>query len=267
MPDMTVSMERTRNIQEYISSELQAARTAAAVPGFVIRQMGGAGAIGKVAKDPKTGLTMEQIQPNTLTYMSPGDDIKFPQPGRPNVAAPMFLSTILRLIGMSRGLSYETVTRDISKTNYSSHRGGQLEDRKTYKRKQKKLIAKFCDRLYERWFLEAAVLSGKLLLSNFFSDEKARRRYVKHRWSVPGWQWVDPVKEVQAVEHQLSLGISTLAEVCGEQGKDWYEVVRERQREIEVCREMGIELPWFAPTVAPSPFLPDEEVKKDGEEN
>jgi capsid protein len=73
---------------------------------------------------------------------------------------------------------------------------------------------------------------------------------------------VDPVKETQAVEHQLSLGVSTLAEVCGEQGKDWYEVVRERQREIEVCREMGIELPWFAPTYMPAPFPEDEEAKK-----
>jgi lambda family phage portal protein len=268
MPDMTVSMERTRNIQEYISSELQAARTAASVPGFVIREMpGGGGAIGRTVKDPKTGQTIEEIQPNTLTYMSPGEDVKFPQPGRPNVAAPMFLSMILRLIGMSRGLSYETVTRDISKTNYSSHRGGQLEDRKTYKRKQKKLIVKACDRIYEQWFLEAAVLSGKLLLSNFFADEKARRRYAKHRWSTPGWQWVDPVKEVQAVEHQLSLGIATLSEVCGEQGKDWYEVVRERQREIETCREMGIELPWFATAFAPAPFQPDGEVKKDEGEN
>jgi lambda family phage portal protein len=197
--------------------------------------------------------------------MGLGEDVKFPQPGRPNVAAPLFLATILRLIGMSRGLSYETVTRDISKTNYSSHRGGQLEDRKTFKRKQKKLITKFCDRVYEQWFLEAAVLSGKLQLSNFF-DEKAQRRYMKHRWSTPGWQWVDPVKEVQAVEHQLSLGIATLAEVCGEQGKDWYEVVRERQREIETCREMGIELPWFAPTYTPAEFVPDEEEKEDGKE-
>lgn len=148
MPDMAVSMERTRNIQEYIASELQAARTAASVPGFVTREQGaGAAGIGRGAIDPKTGQKIEQIEPNTLYYLKPQEDIKFPQPGRPNVAAPLFLSMILRLIGMSRGLSYETVTRDLSKTNYSSHRGGQLEDRKTYKRKQKKLIRKACDRI------------------------------------------------------------------------------------------------------------------------
>lgn len=262
MPDMTVSMERVRNIQEYINSELQAARTAAATPGFVTRTRGAGGSVGRVTgKDPKTGQIIEQIQPNTLMYMGPDEDIKFPQPGRPNVAAPMFLSTILRLIGMSRGLSYETVTRDLTKTNYSSHRGGQLEDRKTYLRKQKKLIAKFCDKVYENWFLEAAVLSGKLLLNNFFSDEKARQRYTRHRWSTPGWQWVDPVKEAQAVELQLSLGIATLREICGEQGKDWYEVVRERQQEIETCRAMGIELPWFIPKE------PSMEVKNEEDED
>lgn len=262
MPDMTVSMERSRNIQEYITSELQAARTAAATPGFVTRQRGTGAAIGRVGKDAKTGQVVEQIQSNTLTYLGPDEDVKFPQPGRPNVAAPTFLSMILRLIGMSRGLSYETVTRDLSKTNYSSHRGGQLEDRKTYLRKQKKLIAKFCDRVYEQWFLEAAVLSGKLLLPSFFADERARKRYSLHRWSTPGWQWVDPVKEIQAVERQLALGVSTMAEICGEQGKDWYEVLRERQREIETCRAMGMELPWFNPQMELTPIPPDEEEKE-----
>jgi lambda family phage portal protein len=267
VPDMAVSMERTRNIQEYIAAELQAARTAASVPGFVTRQAaGGPAAIGRIGKDPKTGQVTESIQPNTITYMSPGDDIKFPQPGRPNVAAPAFLSMILRLIGMSRGLSYETVTRDISKTNYSSHRGGQLEDRKTYKRKQRKLLTKFCDRIYVDWFLEAAVLSGKLSMPNFFADDRARERYAKHRWSTPGWQWVDPVKEIQAVERQLSLGVSTMAEICGEQGKDWYEVLRARKREIEACKEMDMELPWFAAlSQAPAPIDAEDGEKEDEE--
>ena len=109
------------------------------------------------------------------------------------------------------------------------------------------------------------MLSGKLLLNNFFADEKARQRYARHRWSTPGWQWVDPVKEAQAVELQLSLGIATLREVCGEQGKDWYEVVRERQQEIETCREMGIELPWFTPDKSQMEVKDEENEQKQGE--
>lgn len=248
--DMTVSMQRNRNLEEYITSEQEAARTAAGTAGVVISQMG-AGAVGIGRQNTKNGERIETIKPNSVHYLNPNEDIKFPQPGRPNPAAPLFISTILRQIAMSRGLSYETVTRDISKTNYSSHRGGQLEDRKTYKRKQKILITKFCDRVYN-WFLEAAVLSGRVALPNFFNDAKARKRYSAHRWSTPGWQWVDPLKEIQAVEGQLSLGITTLSEVCGEQGKDWYEVLRERQKEIEICKELGFELPWMSAGFRPN---------------
>lgn len=77
---------------------------------------------------------------------------------------------------------------------------------------------------------------------------------------------MDPVKEIQAVERQLALGVSTMAEICGEQGKDWYEVLRERQREIETCRAMGMELPWFNPQMELTPIPPDEEEKEAKEE-
>ena len=56
------------------------------------------------------------------------------------------------------------------------------------------------------------------------------------------------------------------AEICGEQGKDWYEVLRERQREIETCRAMGMELPWFNPQMELTPIPPDEEEKEAKEE-
>ena len=77
---------------------------------------------------------------------------------------------------------------------------------------------------------------------------------------------MDPVKEIQAVERQLALGVSTMAEICGEQGKDWYEVLRERKREIEASKAMGIELPWFNPQMELTPIPPDEDEKEAKEE-
>ena len=45
-----------------------------------------------------------------------------------------------------------------------------------------------------------------------------------------------------------------------------YEVLRERQREIETCRAMGMELPWFNPQMELTPIPPDEEKKEAKEE-
>ena len=248
MPDMAVSSERIRNVQEYITNELEAARTASCLTGVVTREKGGAGmGIGnpRGGRGGDAAARVEMIQRGLFNYLRPDEDVKFPAPGRHNSLASGFVAFLLRMIGMSRGLSYETVSRDMSQTNYSSHRGGQLEDRKTYVRKQQKLITDFCDRCYEG-FLEAAVLSGKLSLPGFFEDAALRRRMSGHRWSTPGWKWVDPLKEASGIEKQLLLGLTTLSEVCGEQGKDWYEVLKQRKEETDAARELGIELPWFS---------------------
>lgn len=248
MPDMTASLERVRHVQEYIGNELEAARSAAAITAFVTKSSGGSGGgVGRPDSLPngKKGPMSEDVYRGQINYLGKDAEIKFPQPGRPNVNASGFVKFLLRMIGMSRGLSYETVARDMSEVNYSSHRGGQLEDRKTFLRKQNKLVKQFCDRVYV-WFIEAAVMSGELVLPKYHENMIYRKRYLKHRWSTPGWKWVDPLKEASAINLQLALGITSLSEVCGEQGKDWYEVLRQRQQEIETCQEMGVSLPWFA---------------------
>ncbi|MPN10665.1 hypothetical protein SDC9_157960 [bioreactor metagenome] len=48
------------------------------------------------------------------------------------------------------------------------------------------------------------------------------------------------------MEKMLALGITTLSDICGEQGKDYYEVMKQRKKEIDEARELGIELPWFS---------------------
>lgn len=247
LSDMAVCTERVRNIQEYIGNELEAARNAAAITAFVVKEKGASGpGIGNPVggKGDKTK-RYEEIRRGQYNVLSKNDDIRFPTLGRPNVNAAGFTSFLIRLIAMACGLSYETVSRDMSQVNYSSHRGGQLEDRKTYTKMQKRLVAKLCDRVYE-WFLEAAVMSGKLALPRYFEDERARRRYAAHKWSTPGWKWVDPQKEASGMEKMLALGITTLSDICGEQGKDYYEVMKQRKKEIDEARELGIELPWFS---------------------
>lgn len=246
LSDMAVCTERVRNIQEYITNELEAARNASAITAFVVKDNGSSGAgIGNPigARGEKKAL-YEEIRRGQYNVMRKNDDVKFPTPGRPNVNAAGFTSFLIRLISMACGLSYETVSRDMSQVNYSSHRGGQLEDRKTYTKLQNKLVTKLCDKVYG-WFLEAAVMSGKLSLPSFFESEGARRRYGAHKWSTPGWKWVDPLKEAAGMEKMLGLGITTLSDICGEQGRDYYEVMKQRKKEMDEAQELGIMLPWF----------------------
>ena len=231
-------MEPVRDIGEYVDSELKAARIAGSMTG-VVKTASGAGRIGRMnTRSGAGGSPIESIELGTLNYMNPGDEVAFPQPGRPNVAAGGFIAVITRHIAVGMGLSYEAISRDLSQVNYSSIREGRLQDIKTYEQYQKDIVETFCAPIYAAW-LDAMVLGGFLNLPGYWADKS---KYGKVRWIRPGWSWVDPAKEATAAEKSLALGTTTLQEVCGYEGKDWQEVLRQRQREQKFIAELGVVL-------------------------
>ena len=78
--------------------------------------------------------------------------------------------------------------------------------------------------------------------------------------AVIDWQWdgfasLDPVKETAAVESRLNLMLTTLAEECAAEGKDWEENLeqwfKEAARKKELAAKYGVEL--AGPTAKPAP--------------
>ena len=94
MSDMTVCSERVRNLQEYVTNELEASRNAAAVTALVSPTAGNPG-IGRRNNTP-SGKVIEKIQRGQINYID-GNPL-FPAPGRPNVNASGFVSFLLRMI-------------------------------------------------------------------------------------------------------------------------------------------------------------------------
>lgn len=235
--ELAGSMERVRDIGEYIGSELKAARIAAAHTGIVKTAQGAASMIGRTVR--KAGeKPLQEIRPGTMNYLQQDEDIVFPQPGRPNVNASGFVATIMRFVGLSAGLSYEQTARDLSKVNYSSARQGHLEDRRTYEEWQQDLINDFCQPIYER-FVDAAVLSGALDIPDYWQN---RKRYTRVRWVTPGWSWIDPQKEAAASAQLLDIGLTTHEELCGSRGKNWKDTMLQLREEQRFAEEIGLVL-------------------------
>ena len=125
----------------------------------------------------------------------------------------------------------------MSQVNYSSARQGLLEDQKTYQRMQRFLIDHFLDVLYEE-IVVAGVTSGKLAIPDFWAN---KAQYLKHTWTLPGWSWIDPVKEVNANKIAMESGQTTLASVCASRGEDWQDVLRQRAKEMALQQELYAE--------------------------
>jgi capsid protein len=160
--------------------------------------------------------------------------------------------TLARRFAAGYGCSYETLSRDFSETNYSSSRLSILEDRDHWRVIQSVLIQQVHQRVFEEW-LSAAALSD--LPMPMFSDVWSRpERYNTPHWQARAWSWVDPAKEMKAMEMSRALQLQTHAEQIMEYtGNDFVNTMSSIAKENELKARLGV-MPTIAPSVPPASF-------------
>lgn len=178
-----------------------------------------------------------------ISYLRPGEDIKTSNPSRSVTSAKDFIAVQERLAGAGMGISYELMSRDFSGATFSSARQGHLEDRRTFEPAQQYIIEHFCRPVWAE-FVRCCVLKGLVNISDFSSREAI---YTAADWVPPGWQWIDPVKEVNADMTAMSAGGLTLAQWCAERGYDWREQLEQMAIEKDYAESLGLKLPEHTP--------------------
>lgn len=249
IPEIVQVMDDIKDTGDYKDAELVAARIAACVAMFITRQ--GAGLPGRTTAEGSNGTKIENIYPGMIETLLPGEDIKMANPARASAGVKDFIEIQQREVAAGTGQSYEVVSRDMSKSNYSSARQNHLEDRKTWVPMQKFMITHFCQPIWEE-FVTYCVLSGEVQIKDFWNDPE---KYFNVHWIAPGWTWIDPLKEVAASTKALEAGITTLEKICAEKGEDWKENLKQRAKEQEYARSLGLVL-------GEQPQLPEKIPKK-----
>jgi len=234
--EMARVMQRIRDVGEYLEAEVVAQRIAACFSLFVETNA----PMQRVGRMPTEadGKRVDTIEPGMIEYLRPGEKITAANPGRPMNATRDFVELQQRLTGAGTGLSYEMVSRDVSKVNFSSARQGHLEDRKTFIPTQQYLIEHLCVEVYTEWLI-SAVMAGEIDIPDFWTNKD---KYLKHDWITPGWDWVDPVKEVTAAKEGLTAGMTTLAREAAAKGRDWQDELKQRAREQQFAESLGLAL-------------------------
>lgn len=231
------SLARIDDVNEFLAAALEKERTLSFLALFVKPGADGSsfGGLGRGASMGAAGgggaggdeLVLEQ---GAIKRLNAGEEIQTVAPTGTSSTATDMVRAIQRMAGSSAGLSYESVSRDLSQVNYSSARQGLLEDQRTYAIWQQQLIVHFLDRIYEEW-LDWAVVAGRVELPDYW---ERRSEYQRHEWYPNGWKWIDPVKEANANAKALETGQTTLQEIAAGQGKDYRDVVKQRAREIKL---------------------------------
>lgn len=171
-----------------------------------------------------------------------GVELKFINAARPVAPAfAQFEETVLRRVAAGMGISYEQVSRDYSKTNYSSARAALNQAWRFLYGLSEFTASTFADHCYALW-LEEAIDRGEIELPSGTPDfYEARAAWIACQWIGPGRGLIDPTKELQAAQMGIDIGVSTLQEQAALLGKDWRDVLEQRRLEHKAMKELGLE--------------------------
>jgi lambda family phage portal protein len=173
------------------------------------------------------------VEPGMGMRLAPGEEFKSFVPNRPNTALDPFMRYMLREIAAGVGVSYESLSRDYSQSNFSASRLALLDDRDLWRMLQQWWIRNFRYPLHKEWLgfaVLAESIAGISLIEYGVNPEKFEAVLFKPR----GWGWIDPYKEVLAYKEAIKAGLTTNTHVIAQtgDGRDIEDVLRERRREL-----------------------------------
>ena len=157
------------------------------------------------------------------------------------------VKSLLRYIAAGLDVSYESLSRDYSKTNYSGFKAGDSQVDKGVKARKKRVADRQASWGFRLW-LEEAINSGEItsmskkappiyeggfLGTNFDA-------YSACDWIGGGRGQVDELKETQAAIQRILFGLSTHEAELGRLGKDWRKVYRQMAREQGEAKKLDI---------------------------
>lgn len=200
-----------------------------------------------------------QIDGVKIPHLYPGTKLELLSPGKSGLQ-PEFESSLLRYIAASMGVSYEQLSRDYTKTNYSSARAAMNETWKFMMSRKKVIADKFASILYRLW-LEEAINSGAITTARGIQiyDPVPGRKFgrlnmkfdalSKCDWIGASRGQIDEYKETQAAVLRITNGLSTAEDELARLGKDWRKVYRQLRREMQMREAMGLMFTGTDPAV------------------
>lgn len=225
------AMTRLHQLQGYEEATVIKARISASLMGFITSPEG------ELKGDDVEGVDrVTDMSPGLFSYLAPGENVTVPDMGEPPTQYDAFVTATLRAVASGAGVSYETLSRDYSRSNYSSSRLALLDDRDHWRVLQKWMIENFHRVVFERW-LDMAQLSGAVSLPGYEADPE---RYRNVKWMPRGWSWVDPQKEVDAYKAAVRAGFMTVGDVVSQAGGDLEELMVNREREVQLAKDKGL---------------------------
>jgi len=216
-PWFAPSLVRLWDIDKTDDAHLVKHQIANMFAGFITKNALDDSLLGENASDVDAdNVPIANLESGTMQELLPGEDIKFSQPPGGGEYE-QFIRPQLRAVAAGLGITYEMLTGDLTGVNYSSIRAGILEFRRSCEQLQYFTIAfQFCRRVWRRW-CDAAAFVGVIDSRDYLAN---RGDYWDVDWICPGWDWVDPEKEVAAKKESVRCGFESRSKIVNGLGYD-----------------------------------------------
>ena len=192
-----------------------------------------------------------------IPHLFPGTKMKLTNAGTPGGIGTNFEESLLRHTAAALNVSYESLSRDFSKTNYSSGRLAMNVQNQAMQARKKAVADRFASEVYSL-VLEEMIAAGDAPLPagqrrDVFYAPLMKEALCKANWIGSGSGQVDELKETQAAILRIRSGISTHEIEESRLGHDWREVAEQRAREMREFAAKGLPVDYstLKPMVKP----------------
>jgi lambda family phage portal protein len=185
-----------------------------------------------------------------IPHLFPGTKLNFQSSSTPSGVGQEFEQSLLRYVAVALGISYEELSRDYTKTNYSSARAAMNNTWKFMQSRKRVVADAFANAIYRLW-LEEAIQRGSI---ESFTPAMADRLYTDGTqntlfdalcsadWIGAARGQIDELKETQAAVLRIKYGLSTHEDELARLGKDWRKTYAQLERERIEREARGIVL-------------------------
>ena len=223
VPWSTSIMIKLRDFDDFEDAQLVQQKIAACFAAFITKDDATGG-----LTTSTTDETSERLEPGVIEHLQPGETVSFATPPT-TTGQDAFSKKVLQAIAAGYGITYESLTGDLSNVNFSSGRMGWLEMHRNIQEWQSRImITQFCDPIW-KWFISSAVVAGFISDTNVVAD-----------WTPPRREMIDPVKEINGLSALIQNGFDSWQDIVRQLGYDPDLVIAQFKEDIKRFDSAGV---------------------------
>lgn len=228
VPWMHAAMTQMNNLEGYTEAAIIASRVGASKMGFFTSPDGDPSPLADGTDD--NGVPYTDADPGTFGTLPHGYDFKPFDPDYPSAMFADFTKACLRGIASGLGVAYNALANDLEGVNYSSIRQGALAERDSWMLVQTWFTESFLRPVFAEW-LKSALAFGQITLANGSPLPLSKLdKFTAHAWQGRRWQWVDPLKDIEAARLQVQSGVASPQMIAAQNGVDIEDVLADIAR-------------------------------------